>query len=104
MTDAARSQNPTPVPMGVAVYGLPRSGTTLISDLLTVPGHGLVISEPDMYKAWNANIARRVHALAGSVGIELPGGIRSRPTGKRLFRLCPRGAGAAPRRVRSLGH
>jgi hypothetical protein len=61
--------------MGVAVYGLPRSGTTLISDLLTVPGHSLVISEPDLYKAWNKNIARRVVALAGSVGIELPGGI-----------------------------
>ncbi len=75
MTDTAASQHPAPVPMGVAVYGLPRSGTTLISDLLTVPGHALVISEPDMYKAWNANIARRVHALAGSVGIDLPGGI-----------------------------
>ncbi len=75
MTDAAGSEHPTPVPMGVAVYGLPRSGTTLISDLLTVPGHSLVISEPDLYKAWNANIAKRVHALAGSVGIELPGGI-----------------------------
>jgi hypothetical protein len=75
MTNTAAGQQAAPVPMGVAVYGLPRSGTTLISDLLTVPGHALVISEPDMYKAWNANIAKRVHALAGSVGIDLPGGI-----------------------------
>jgi hypothetical protein len=75
MTDLPGSLHAAPVPMGVAVYGLPRSGTTLISDLLTVPGHALVISEPDIYKAWNRNIARRVHALAGSVGLELPGGV-----------------------------
>src|SRR5690554_4869869 len=62
-----------PVPMGVAVYGLPRSGTTLISDLLTVPGRSIVMSEPDLYKMWNKNIAKRLHALAGSVGIELDG-------------------------------
>ena len=59
--------------MGVAVYGLPRSGTTLISDLLTVPGRSIVMSEPDLYKMWNRNIAKRLHALAGSVGIELDG-------------------------------
>jgi len=66
---------PAPVPMGVAVYGLPRSGTTLISDLLTVPGRSLVMSEPDLYKAWNRNIARRVTTLVESVGIDLPDGV-----------------------------
>jgi hypothetical protein len=61
--------------MGIAVYGLPRSGTTLVSDLLTVPGHAIVMSEPDLYKSWNRSIARRLHTLVESVGVALPGGV-----------------------------
>jgi hypothetical protein len=34
--------------MGVAIMGLPRCGTTLLSDLLSVPGRSVVLSEPNI--------------------------------------------------------
>ncbi|MEX0809166.1 MAG: methyltransferase domain-containing protein [Dongiaceae bacterium] len=61
-----------PLPMGLAVLGLPRSGTTLVSDLLTVPGRAVIVSEPDLYKKWNRNLAGRVQRLARTVGIDVP--------------------------------
>jgi hypothetical protein len=61
-----------PLPMGLAVLGLPRSGTTLVSDLLTVPGHAAIVSEPDLYKSWNRNLAARVQRLVRTVGLDVP--------------------------------
>jgi hypothetical protein len=58
--------------MGVAVLGLPRSGTTLVADLLTVPGRAAIVSEPDLYKRWNANLAGRVQRLLRNVGLDVP--------------------------------
>lgn len=61
-----------PLPMGLAVLGLPRSGTTLVADLLTVPGHAAIVSEPDLYKSWNRNLAGRVQRLVRTVGLDVP--------------------------------
>ena len=58
-------------PMGVMVFGLARSGTTLVSDLLTIPGRSVVISEPEIFKQWSRMTATRVHRLARLVGLEL---------------------------------
>jgi hypothetical protein len=62
---------PVGVPMGVMVFGLARSGTTLVSDLLTVPGRSIVISEPEIFKQWSRATATRVHRLARLVGLDL---------------------------------
>jgi hypothetical protein len=62
---------PMRAPMGVMVYGLARSGTTLVSDLLTVPGHSIVISEPEIFKHWSRATAARVHRLGRLVGLDL---------------------------------
>lgn len=45
--------------MHVIIYGLMRSGTTLVADLLSVPGRSLIISEPDLY-AWQPRTVARV--------------------------------------------
>jgi hypothetical protein len=58
--------------MGVMVFGLARSGTTLVSDLLTIPGRSIVISEPEVYKQWSRATAARVHRLARLVGLDIP--------------------------------
>jgi sulfotransferase family protein/methyltransferase family protein len=57
--------------MGVMVFGLARSGTTLVSDLLTIPGRSVVISEPEIFKQWSRTTAARVHRLARMVGLDL---------------------------------
>ncbi|MFZ5792709.1 MAG: sulfotransferase [Pseudomonadota bacterium] len=61
----------TRTPMGVMVFGLARSGTTLVSDLLTVPGRSVVISEPEIFKHWSRKTAERVHRLARLVGLDV---------------------------------
>ncbi|HFD80722.1 MAG TPA: hypothetical protein ENK05_10085 [Gammaproteobacteria bacterium] len=58
--------------MGVAVYGLIRSGTTLVSDLLTVRDRSLVISEPDLFVPWDERVVRRIHATARNFGLPVP--------------------------------
>jgi hypothetical protein len=58
-------------PMGVAVTGMMRSGTTLIADLLTVRGRSLVISEPNLLGNWNVGQTRRTHAIAQEFGLEV---------------------------------
>jgi hypothetical protein len=55
--------------MGVAVYGLIRSGTTLVSDLLTVRGQSLVISEPDLFVPWDARAVTRIYNTAKAFGL-----------------------------------
>jgi hypothetical protein len=58
--------------MGVMVFGLARSGTTLVSDLLTIPGRSIVISEPEIYKQWSRATTARVHRLSRMVGLDIP--------------------------------
>ena len=61
-----------PIPMRVAVYGLMRSGTTLLSDLLTIRGRSVVISEPDLFVDWHKPTIARVNGLLRDVGLPLP--------------------------------
>lgn len=59
----------TPLKMDLVVYGMMRSGTTLVSDLLTVPGQSLVFDEPMMLAGWDDAKARDVHAVANGFGL-----------------------------------
>jgi Sulfotransferase family len=60
-----------PIPMDVMVFGPARSGTTLVADLLTIPGRSVVISEPEIFKHWSRPTAARVHKLAQLVGLDV---------------------------------
>jgi len=57
-------------PMGVAITGMMRSGTTLVADLLTVRGRSLVLGEPNLLGNWNVGQTRRMHALVEAFGME----------------------------------
>jgi hypothetical protein len=59
-------------PMGVAIAGMMRSGTTLVADMLTVRGKSLVISEPNLLGLWNDGQIRRTHAIAAEFGLDIP--------------------------------
>lgn len=59
-------------PMGIAVMGMMRSGTTLVSDLLTIRGKSLVISEPNMLGLWNAKTVSEIGDLCREFGLEIP--------------------------------
>jgi hypothetical protein len=59
-------------PMGVAVMGLMRTGTTLVCDLLTVRGHSLVISEPNLMGLWDVPLQLKLHRLYREFGLDLP--------------------------------
>jgi len=59
-------------PMGVAVMGLMRTGTTLVCDLLTVRGRSLVISEPNLMGLWDPPLQLKLHRLYREFGLDLP--------------------------------
>ena len=61
-------ENPS---MDIAICGPLRSGTTLLADLLTVPGKSLVISEPDLHVAWHGRTVARLHKLYGDAGLDV---------------------------------
>lgn len=44
-----KSQDETVTGMKLAIFGMMRSGTTLLCDLFTVPGEGLVLLEPNLH-------------------------------------------------------
>ncbi|MGE3969113.1 MAG: sulfotransferase [Dongiaceae bacterium] len=58
-------------PMGVAVMGLMRTGTTLVCDLLTVAGKSLVISEPNLHGQWDAPLQEKLHKLYREAGLAI---------------------------------
>lgn len=58
-------------PMGVAVMGLMRTGTTLVCDLLTVKGTSLVISEPNLLGHWDPPLQGKLHRLYRECGLEV---------------------------------
>ena len=60
------------IPMGVAVMGIMRSGTTLVADLLTVRGRSLVLSEPNLHGRWSESTARQIHRLVTEFGLAVP--------------------------------
>ncbi len=57
--------------MDVVVLGLMRSGTTLVSDLLTVPSRSLIFDEPMLFSVWNDQRARDIHAVAKASGLRV---------------------------------
>ncbi len=57
--------------MDVAVYGLMRTGTTLVSDLLTLRGRSFVVAEPDLFVEWHPQTIARVHRALGAFGLDL---------------------------------
>lgn len=59
--------------MGVAVYGLMRTGTTLVSDLLTQRGRSFVVAEPDLFVEWHPQTIARVHRALGTFGLDFSG-------------------------------
>ncbi len=58
--------------MGVAVYGLIRSGTTLVSDLLTIRERALIISEPDLFVPWDERAVTRIYSTVRKFGLAVP--------------------------------
>lgn len=58
-------------PMGVAVMGLMRSGTTLVCDLLTLKGRSLVVSEPDLMALWDPWLQTKLNRLYREFGLEV---------------------------------
>lgn len=63
--------------MDLAVMGMMRSGTTLVADLLTVPGRSLVLNEPYLLDRWSPDLQEKLDALYRGFGLEVP------PPGKR---------------------
>jgi hypothetical protein len=59
-------------PMGVAVMGMMRTGTTLVCDLLTLRGRSLVISEPNLMGLWDAPLQLKLHRLYREFGLDTP--------------------------------
>jgi hypothetical protein len=59
-------------PMGVAVMGLMRTGTTLVCDLLTRRGRSLVISEPNLIGLWDPPLQIKLHRLYRDFGLDTP--------------------------------
>ena len=58
-----------PLRMDLLVYGMMRSGTTLISDLLTVPGQSLVFDEPMVLSPWDDAKVQDIHNVAKGFGL-----------------------------------
>ena len=59
-------------PMGVAVMGLMRTGTTLVCDLLSLRGRSLVISEPNLMALWDGPLQLKLHRLYREFGLDTP--------------------------------
>ncbi|MEX2202248.1 MAG: sulfotransferase [Dongiaceae bacterium] len=55
--------------MGVAIMGLPRCGTTLLSDLLSVAGRSIIVSEPNIHGRWSQSTIQRIHNLLHKAGL-----------------------------------
>lgn len=60
--------------MDIAVMGMMRSGSTLVADLLTVPGRSLVLNEPYLLDRWSAPLQERLFALYRGFGLD-PGAL-----------------------------
>lgn len=55
-------------PMKVAIYGMMRSGTTLLCDKLTVPGRGVVLLEPNIHMSgWPFHICKQLNDFGVAV-------------------------------------
>ncbi len=58
--------------MDVAVFGLMRSGTTLVGDLLSTRGATMLLNEPDLFAPWHEPTVERLHRTLLDAGFDLP--------------------------------
>jgi hypothetical protein len=59
--------------MDTIVYGMMRSGTTLVCDLLTVPDRSLIFNEPMILEGWPDAKVKEMHAVAQAFGLTVDG-------------------------------
>lgn len=59
--------------MDLAVMGMMRSGTTLVADLLTVPGRSLVLNEPYLLDRWAPELQEKLRVLYRRFGLAVAG-------------------------------
>lgn len=64
--------------MDLAIFGLIRSGTTLLTDKLTVRGKSVIISEPDLHVPWSGGTAKQVVTQLREFGFDLDPGLAER--------------------------
>lgn len=67
---ARKTRPPAASRMDIAVMGLMRSGSTLLSDLLTIRGECLILSEPNILGRWSPTVVDRIHKLAANFGLD----------------------------------
>lgn len=56
--------------MGVAIMGLMRTGSTLVTDMLSQRGRSLILSEPNIMGMWSPHTVERIHRLALNNGLD----------------------------------
>ncbi|HWA43529.1 MAG TPA: sulfotransferase [Hypericibacter adhaerens] len=59
-----------PAGMAVAIMGLMRTGSTLVTDMLSQRGRSLILSEPNILGMWSPNTVERIHQLALNNGLD----------------------------------
>ncbi len=71
MSERQQAAEPRPTRrMDIAIMGLMRSGSTLLSDLLTLRGECLILSEPNILGRWSPTVVERMHRLALNFGLD----------------------------------
>lgn len=71
MSEATAATEPQPTRrMDIAIMGPMRSGSTLLSDLLTIRGECLILSEPNIMGRWSPTVVERMHRLAVNFGLD----------------------------------
>ena len=73
MTPAEPSASAAKPRMDLAVMGMMRSGTTLVADLLTVPGRSFVLNEPYLLDRWAPELQEKLQAIYRGFGLEVAG-------------------------------
>jgi hypothetical protein len=59
-----------PPGMAIAIMGLMRTGSTLVTDMLSQRGRSLILSEPNILGMWSPNTVERIHQLALNNGLD----------------------------------
>ncbi|NKB49458.1 MAG: hypothetical protein GKS02_08850 [Alphaproteobacteria bacterium] len=67
--------------MDTVVYGVMRSGTTLVCDLLTVPERSLIFNEPMILEGWPDAKVKEMHAVAKAFGL----GVEDQPPTRETY-------------------
>jgi hypothetical protein len=70
--DAKTVDDARAVPASVLVCGMMRSGSTLLCDLLSLPGRSYVMSEPMIFSGWDTVRYEEIRAAATRLQVELP--------------------------------